>query len=96
MAFLSSFLPIVIYFLLVILIVIFIVFGFKLINVVDKFDKIADNITDKVDSLNTLFKVVESTTYRLSSVYSKTVGLVTVLADKLFTRKRGKKNDEEK
>jgi len=94
MDFLSQFLPIIIYILLIGLIIIGIIIGIKLIITMNKVEKLVVNVEEKVNSLNEIFTIIQTTSGKITGVYSKVVEVCTSLVDKIFFRK-GKDNDYE-
>jgi uncharacterized protein YoxC len=93
MEFWLSFLPIVIYLLLIVLITVGIVLGLKTILTMNKVDKVVDDVQNKVDSLNSLFGIIDFTTDKIASVTDKLVGAASNFVNKLFKKK--KKKEEE-
>ena len=92
---LAEILPIIIYILLIGLIIISIIIGIKLIMALNKIDKIIDDVDEKVSSLDGLFNVINSTTSKITSVYQNAYGFVSKLTNKLFIRKKRRKDDED-
>ena len=94
MDFWLSFLPIIIYVLLIILLIIGIILGIKSIITINKVEKVVDDVSEKVESLNGLFQIVDFTTDKLVSITDKVIDGVSSLASKLFFRKKKNKEDE--
>jgi len=92
MEMLSQGLPVVIYFLLIVLIIILIVLGIRLISIMNKVDKVVDNITDKVESLNGLFNIVDYATDKISLLSDSLISFITTALGKIF--KKFKKEEE--
>ena len=89
-------LPIVIYFLLIILVVVGIILGIKAINTLDKVDRMVDDIEEKIESLNGFFKVIDFATDKISSIGDRVFDVVTTLGSKIFfKKKRNRKESEE-
>ena len=82
-------LPMIIYLLLIALLVVLIIIGIKLIFIVDKADKLMDNIEQKVNVFNPVFKLVDLTSSKLTNGITSIVESVINLFNKLF-----KKNEE--
>ena len=57
-SFLQTFLPLVIYVLLIILLIVGIVLGIKAIRMINKVDKVVDDVNDKVQTLNGFFNLI--------------------------------------
>lgn len=94
MEFWLSFLPIVIYILLIALLVIGIVLGIKTIITMNKVEKVVDSVNDKVESLNSIFSIIDFTTDKIASFTDKVVEVAGNVFGRLFL-KRGKKEEEE-
>ena len=97
MDFLLKFLPIVIYFLLIIILVIGIILGIKSIATLTKVEKVVDDVNDKVHSLDKVFSVIDFTTDKIALVTDKAVEGISSVFSKIFIKKKrkGKKDDEE-
>ncbi|MBQ8192689.1 MAG: hypothetical protein IJZ46_01275 [Bacilli bacterium] len=83
-------LPVVLYFLGAILLVCLIVLTIKLIIVVNKTEKVVDNITVKVKTLDELFNVIGAVTGKFTLVTEKIVDGIALLIEKIFRRKGDK------
>lgn len=83
-------LPVVLYFLGAILLVCLIVLTIKLIIVVNKTEKVVDNITVKVKTLDELFNVIGAVTGKFTLVTEKIVDGIALLIEKIFKRKGDK------
>ncbi len=95
MDFWLSFLPIIIYILLIILLIIGIILGIKSIITINKVEKVVDDVNEKVESLNSLFQIIDFTTDKLVSITDKVVDRISLLASRLFFRKKNKKEEKE-
>lgn len=93
MEFWLSFLPIVIYLLLIVILIIGIILGIQSINAMKKVNKVVDDVNNKVESLNGLFSLIDYTTDKLSTFSDMLVEGVSGIISKLFHRK--KKKEEE-
>lgn len=91
---LNEILPIILYILGSILLGILIVLGIKLINVMNKMEKVVDDINTKVSSLNGVFNIIDATTDRLALLSDRMVDGISLIIRKLFAKK--KKKDKEK
>jgi len=89
-----TFLPIVIYVLLIALLIIGIVLGVKAIITMNKVEKVVDNISEKVESLNSIFSFIDWTTDRISAFTDRLVDTVSGIFGKIFLRGRRKKDKE--
>lgn len=95
MDFWLSFLPIVIYLLLIILLVIGIILGVKTIITMNKLEKVVDNVNEKVESLNSIFSIIDFTTDKIASFTDKVVELAGGLFSKILFRKKRKDEVDE-
>lgn len=91
---LNEILPIILYILGSILLGILIVLGIKLINVMNKMEKVVDDINTKVSSLNGVFSIIDATTDKLALLSDRMVDGISLIIRKLFAKK--KKKDKEK
>lgn len=96
MYFLSEFLPIVIYILLVILIILLIVLTYRLIKATDKVKKIIDSVDDKVESLNGIFTIVDRFSNGFAIVGDRFIDLIVNFFNKIFKSKKEDNIKEEK
>lgn len=91
--FLNVFLPIVLYIVGIITLIIIMILGIKLIGVLDKVDRVVDNIEDKVNSLNLAFSLVDKATESITSIGNTVLGAVNNAVSKVFKKKNN--NEEE-
>lgn len=92
---LRNILPIFIYVLLIGLIIIFIIIGIQLIRELNKFDKILDNVEDKINSLNGAISIIQNASSKVALVYSKFSDIILNFISKKFKKKRKEKEDYE-
>ena len=93
--FLQIYLPIIINILLIVVLVIAIIIGIKLTDLIDKINHVADSVSEKVDSLNGIFRAIDFATDKVNSLTNKAVDSIVSGISKLFRRK-SKKIDIEK
>lgn len=86
-------LPVILYILGSVLLIALIILTIQLIVTTHKIDKIVDNITIKVKTLDDLFNVIGSVTGKFSAVTDRIVDSIALLIEKIFKRK-GDKIDE--
>ena len=87
-------LGIIIHIITIILLVIGVIIGIKLIGLLDYMHQVVENVEDKVNSLNGLFKVINSITTSVDLVGDKIVSIVSKLGNKIFKRKKEEDEDE--
>ena len=95
MEYLSKLFPVILYFLLIILVIVLIVLVVRLLETLKKVDHVVDDVNRKVNKLNGLFDVIDNATDTLSIMSNRIVTIITSGIDKLFTKKKNKKEDEE-
>ena len=88
---LAEALPIVIYFLLIVLLVVAIWIGIKLIITMNKVDDILEDISEKAKSLDKLFNIIDFATDRVSMVSDTVINFVSSAFSKLFKKRNTKK-----
>ena len=95
--FLNSFLPIVIYALLIALIILLIIISSKAIKTMNKVDSIVDDVDDKVQSLNDFFYVVDSATDKIALMSDRVIDIVTGVIHKITSvrKRKSRKREEE-
>ena len=84
----EAFLGIMVSICTIILLVVVIVLAIRLIQVIDKAERILDNVEDKVNTLNGVFSVINKTTSGLDLISNKFIGVITDFLAKLFKRKK--------
>ena len=80
-------LPVILYILGAILLACLIVLTVKLIITMNKIEKVVDNITEKVSTLDKVFEIVGLVTGKFTAVTDKIVDIVTSAIEKIFKRK---------
>lgn len=96
MEFWLTYLPVVIYFLLIALLIVLIVLGLKMIGVLGKFEKIIDSVNDKIESINPIFHMIDFATDRISNLSDTFIDFFTSFLSKLLNKKgKENKNEEE-
>ena len=88
-------LPIIIYLLLIVLLVVVIVLGIKLIITIDKVNAIVNDVQEKVAALNSLFKLAQSATDKLSSISSRLLDTIFSAINKVLGVRKDEEDDYE-
>ncbi len=83
----AEILPIIIYILLIIFLIVLIVIGIKLFPVIDKLEKLMDNVDEKINTLNPVFKLIDVTSNSLTSGITNIIEHMISLIKKLFKKK---------
>lgn len=95
MSFLLDFLPIVIYILLIIFLIIGIILGIKFIIMLDKVEKVVEDVNDKVQTLNGFFHIIDYTTDKIALATDKVVDGISSIFHKIMFSKKKKKLKKE-
>ena len=93
--FLGTFLPALLYIVAIVLIIVFICVGVKLLKLLDKVNKIADSIDEKVNTFNGALAVLKNASDGIASISDTFVFAVTSFITKLFGKYRKSKEEEE-
>ncbi|MBQ9854208.1 MAG: hypothetical protein IJO57_04165 [Bacilli bacterium] len=88
-------LTIILYVLGSILLIVLIVLGIKLIGTLNKINNVVDDITEKVQTLNGFFTLVEYITDKVSSIGDVVVNFASSVANKIFNKKESEENNNE-
>ena len=88
----SQIMPIILYLLLSILIVVTIVFVYKLTITVDKANVVLDDVYKKIGKLDNLFEVIDKSADTINLITDKVTGVIASSILKVFKKKR---KDEE-
>lgn len=86
-------LPVILYILGSVLLVALIILTIKLIITMNKIEKVVDNITVKVKTLDELFNVIGLVTGKVTAVTDKLIDGIVLLVEKLFKKKGDKLNE---
>lgn len=95
MEILDILLPIIIDVLLIVLLVCGIILIIKCIYIIDKVKAIALNVEDKVNSLNSLFTIIQMVSDKVSGLTEKCVNYIESLLIKLFNRSEKESLEDE-
>ncbi len=99
MEYLQTILPLVVYFLLIVVLIIGIILGIKFIKTMTKIEKVVDDVNEKVESLNGFFHVIDFTTDKIVALTDVIVDKISMFISKLFAPKnevtKNKKNKED-
>ena len=95
MEFWLSFLPLVIYILLIILLIVGIILGIKTIITMNKVEKVVDNVHEKVESLTSVFNLIDFTTDKIAAFTDRLVEVAGSVFSKLLFRNKNKKRKKD-
>lgn len=92
---LSTVLPILLYLAGLVLLIVLIIVGIKLIGLLDKFDRIADNVEVKITSLDGAFNIVDKFSDSVAMVSDSLVSGTVKLLSNVFGKNKTSKEDED-
>jgi len=92
---LNLILSVLLYIFGIILLIVLTILGIRLIRVVDKMEKILDNVEAKVNSFNSFFLIADRFGESLSNIMETVVYSVSNSISKIFGKKSKKRKDEE-
>lgn len=95
MEFLNAFLPIILYIFGIVLLIVLIILGIRLIQTIDRANRLLDDVEQKVSSLNGFFHIVDTITDNLAFLSDKVVDTVSGFITKIFKRKKKEEEDYE-
>ena len=95
MEFWLTFLPLIIYVLLIILLIVGIILGIKTIITMNKVEKVVDNVNEKVESLNSVFNLIDFTTDKIAAFTDRLVEVAGSVFSKLLFRNKNKKRKKD-
>lgn len=93
MEILNAILPVLLYIAGIILLIVLIILGIRLIQILNKVDRVVDNVEAKVNSLNSVFDVVGRATDTLAVIGDSIVTGVTGVISRFFSKKFNKEED---
>ena len=93
MEMLNTILPILLYVAGIVLLVVLTVLGIRLIQVLNKVERVVDNVEEKVNSFNSVFDVVSKATDTLAVVGDTVVGAVSGVITKFLNKRFNKEED---
>ncbi|MDD6245284.1 MAG: hypothetical protein PUB03_06475 [bacterium] len=95
MEFVNVFLPVLMYSLLSVLIVVLIVLGIRLLETVNRVNKLLDDVEKKMDSMNGLFNVMDFVTTKATIVTDTIASTIMGAVSNLVKKRKQKKEDVE-
>ena len=93
---LNTYLPIVIYILLCILIILLITICFKVLKAINKAQEIVDDVDKKVKSLNGIFSIVDVFADKISSITEVITDSIILFIKKISKKRKLKKEENGK
>lgn len=92
----NTVLPVLLYFCLLILVIVFILLGIKLIRILTKVDLVLDDVNRKMNQVDGVFEMIDKTTDYASSISDRIIDMIAGLIGGIFRKKKGKDENEEK
>ena len=92
---LNVFLPMVLYVVGIITLIIIMILGIKLIGILDKVDRVVDNVEEKVNSLNLAFSLIDKATDSITMIGNTVLGAVNNAVSKVFKKKDNNVEEED-
>ena len=81
-------LPMIVYLLLIVFLIVLIVLGIKMIFVVDKTDKLLEDVQNKVSSLDNIFKLIDFTSSKLTTSVTSLIDTIFGFVKKIFNKRK--------
>ena len=88
MEFLEAFLPILLYIVVIVLVIALIILVIRAIETLDRVNRIADNVENKLSTLNGFFSCIDIVTDKVSMLSDSIINAVSTAISKVFKRKR--------
>lgn len=95
MEFVNVFLPVLMYSLLSVLIVVLIVLGIRLLETVNRVNKLLDDVEKKMDSMNGLFNVMDFVITKATVLTDTIASTIMGAVSNLVKKRKQKKEDVE-
>ena len=95
MEYLNETLPIIIYFLLIVLLIVGIVVGIRLIFTISKIDELLYEVNEKLSSFDRLFNVINFTSDRFGVIAETVLSFITSKIKKITKSKRKSKREDD-
>lgn len=92
---LSDVLSVLLYVSLIVLVIVFIVLGIKLIKTLKKVDVVIDDVNDKMEKVDGVFNIIDKTTDYAAGISDKIISGISNFLKMFFTKKKGKKKNEQ-
>ena len=95
MEFLNQFLPILLYIFGIAALVVLIVLGIRLIQTIDRVNRVLDDVEEKVNSLNGFFHIIDTITDNMAFLSDKIINAISNVIAKIFRRKKKEEDYDE-
>lgn len=93
MEFLNLFLPMILYVVAIILLIILIILGIKCIEILNKIDRVMDNIEEKVNTFNGAISIISKVSDGIANISDSAIFGITSAMSKIFNRFKSKEED---
>lgn len=92
--FVNMILPAILYILAIVLMVILIIIGLRIIKFLDRCDDIADNVEEKLNSVNGAISVIKTASDSLANVTDSFVYSASSMISRIFKRNKNRYKEE--
>lgn len=92
--YLQVLLPIIIYILLIVILSVGIVLAIKAVQTMNKVDKIVTSVSEKIESLNGLFHIIDFATDKFTGLTDRVVDMISGLFTKVLHKNKNRKEEE--
>lgn len=95
MDFLNVVLPVLLYIFGIILLIVLIILGIRSIQILEKIDRLVDDMENKVRSLDSLFTIIDRTTDGFALITDRFVSVVTSAISRVFKKEKKEEIEDE-
>lgn len=95
MDFLNVILPVLLYIFGIILLIVLIILGIRAIQMLDKMDHLIDDMESKVNSLNSLFTMIDRTTDGFALITDRVIAVITSVISRIFKKEKKEEIEDE-
>ena len=81
-------LPMIVYLLLIVLLIVLIILGIRMIAVVNRTDKLLEDVQNKVSALDSIFNLVDMASSKLTTGLASMIDVVVGFVKKIFNKRK--------
>lgn len=93
MDFLNSFLPVILYIVAIILLIILIIIGIRVLGMLNRVDKMLDDVEKKVNTFNNAIAVMGRAADGIANISDSVIFGVTTAVSKIFNKNKKEEDD---
>ena len=93
MDFLNTFLPVILYIVAIILLIILIIVGIRVLGMLNRVDKMLDDVEKKVNTFNNAIAVMGKAADGIANISDSVIFGVTTAVSKIFNKKSKEEDD---